>query len=105
MPNETKSDEELASGFERILESEHQLRLVWVRATGGSYEDAVAAFEQAKSRAVTELVQVAVIKKTMDVLAATCRCDPHRFPEEQRLSLQASKGEHHYEGCPQYAKA
>jgi len=105
MTSETKSDEELAIGFERILESEHEVRLIYMRATGSSYEEAMAAFENVKRLAVAELVQIAVNEKAMAVLAATCTCALHRFPEEQRLPLQASKGEHHYEGCPQYEKA
>lgn len=50
MPNEMKSDEQLANDFERILESEHGVRLIYMRATGKSYEEATQALEKAQER-------------------------------------------------------
>ena len=49
-------DERLAKDFERILESEHELRLKYMSLRNFTYDEAVAAFEKAKHEAVVALI-------------------------------------------------
>lgn len=55
MSNEKKSDDALAQRLEEILDSEHELRLLWMKATGCTYDESVKAFNDAKNEAVREL--------------------------------------------------
>lgn len=94
-------DERLARDFERILESEHEYRLIYMKATGKSYDEACGAFEQAKHDAVVALTTNTqeYINKTAAALG--CTCDKFRFPESERFELRARSGRHHKSSCGQ----
>lgn len=99
MSSETKSDDELARDFERILESEHQLRLVWMKATGKSYEEAIEAFAKVKADAITKMVVEAKAAHELEIGASMCTCEEFRFPQDRRQYLKGTNGPHHAVRC------
>lgn len=104
MKSELKSDEELAQRFEEILDPEHGLRLIYMSATGCTYDEAVAAFTKAKKESVLKLAVEAVTAKQGRERAERCTCTPYRFPEMERQSLKGGYGDHHETSCRNYLR-